>query len=246
MGESPTGGFLELKQRVTYSLLRAAARVGLRSGLPLKQMVSLMQLAYFREAREEQGHTLDAIAELFGRSLRTVSTLHHQYRSDFFAPEEQVAFRRAIAALVNHAPADLGRLQAAFPDVPEAKLIEALQDLERGGTLLPRGDPPTWHRNPEAHEFTSTDLQARIDGLNRQMDVLAETIWRRLVLSDDAPTLARTYVFHASDRDLQALLGAIEALVRGGAIAADQTYERSGEGRQVGITLAATPLEEPP
>ena len=243
---APNGGFLELKQRVTYSLLRAAARVGLRSRLSLKQMVSLMQMAYFREAREEQGHTLDAIAEVFGKSLRTVSTLHHQYRSDFFAPEKQVAFRRAIAALVNHAPADLDRLRLAFPDVSEAELIYALEDLQREGTLVARGTPPTWHRSPDAHEFTGADLQARIDGLNRQMDVLAETIWHRLVVQDDAPALARTYVFHASDHDFRAMLDAIETLVRERAIAADRAYDLGEDGRQVGITLAATPFEEAP
>ncbi|MEM6929077.1 MAG: hypothetical protein AAF602_19215, partial [Myxococcota bacterium] len=97
MSDDPSRGFLELKQRVVYSLMRAAARVGVRLQLPLKSVTSLLQMAYFQEAREARGLNLDAIAALFGTSLRTVSTLHHRFRSDFFAPEQEVALRRAIA-----------------------------------------------------------------------------------------------------------------------------------------------------
>jgi hypothetical protein len=44
--------FLEYKHRVVYSLLRAAVRVGFRLHLPLSQMVDLLEMAFFQEARE--------------------------------------------------------------------------------------------------------------------------------------------------------------------------------------------------
>ena len=232
---------MELKQRVVYSLMRAAARVGVRVRMPLKQASSLLQMAWFQEAREARGLTLDAIADLFGTSLRTVSTLHHRYRSDFFAPEQEVALRRAIAALVNHAPATEDRLRSAFPDVSAAQLAVALDDLVREGTLATEGD--LFVRNPEAHEFFGADRAARIDGLNRQLDVLADTVWHRLV-DDDAAARARTLVFRASPEDLAALVQDLEALVRERAIAADNAVDEAGEGIRVGVTFAATPLSE--
>ena len=70
--------YLLYKQRIVFSLLRAAARVGVRLGMPLKQMALLQEMACFREARLTQGMKLDAIAELFDKSLRTVSSLNHQ------------------------------------------------------------------------------------------------------------------------------------------------------------------------
>jgi PAS domain-containing protein len=243
--DDPGARFLEYKQRLVYSLLRAAARVALKLRLPLDQLASLAQMAYFQEARAGQGLKLDAIAGLFGKSLRTVSTLHNRFRGDFFAPEHEVALRRAIAALVNHRPADDARLRAAFADVPEVELASAIDDLVRAGVIV--RDGAVWRRNPAAHDFlgaTPDDLVARIDGLNRQMDVVAATVWHRLVEPGDRPALARTFVFHASDRDLQAMIDATAQGVRERAIAADVAFDATGDGGRVGFTFAAAPLEE--
>lgn len=237
-------GFLEYKQRVVYSLLRAAARVGLKLLLPLGTMETLLQMACFQEARERQGHRLDAIADLFGKSLRTVSTLHSRFRGDFFAPERDVAFRRAIAAVVNHAPADLQRLRAAFPDVTEVALGAALDDLLREGRIVKVGEQ--WRRNPEAHEFLGTEVREKVDGLNRQMDVIAAAVWHRLVEASERPAQARTYVFDASDADLRGAIDAVDRLIRERAIAADRAAEGRREGARVGITFAAAPLGEEP
>lgn len=236
MPDDGAGGFLEYKQRVVYSLLRAAARIGLRLGLPLAQIGDLLQMAYFQEAREQRDLKLDAIAELFGKSLRTVSALHRRFRSDFFAPEREVALRRAVASVVNHAPADAARLAAAFPGVD---LQPVLDDLLREGTLVQVGE--TYERNPNAHEFTGPDVKARIDGLNRQMDILAETVWQRLIEGSDRG-LARTYVFRASDADRRALVDAVQQLIRHRAVAADRAA--GADDGQVGITFAAAALTE--
>lgn len=241
MGDE-AASFLEVKQRIVYSLLRAAARVGLRLKVPIDTVEALLQMAYFQEARERHGLKLDAIAELFGKSLRTVSTLHHRFRGDFFAPERDLAFRRAIAAIVNHAPADAARLQAAFPDVSNVELVAAIEDLVREGRILKDGD--RWRRNPDAHEFLGTDLRGRIDGLNRQMDVVAAAVWHRLVAPSARPAQTRNYVFDGTDADLQGIVEAVDAVVRERAIAADRRVESGGGGGRLGFTFAAAPLDE--
>lgn len=242
--DAGSGGFLEYKQRVVYSLFRAAARVALRLNMPLDQLESLIQMAYFQEAREREGLQLDAIAGLFGKSLRTVSSLHNRFRGDFFAPERELAFRRAIAALVNHAALDDVRLRAAFPEVSEVEMAAALDDLVRERKIVREG--ASWRRHPDAHEFTGPDAMAKVDGLNRQMDVVAATVWHRLVSGSERPALARTLVFHASDADLASMLEAVQQLVRDRAIAADRAFEASGVGAEVGLTFAAAPLGEDP
>ena len=237
---------LAYKHRVVFSLLRASARVGLGLGLPVKQMRELMNLAYFREAREEQDLKLDEIARLFDTSLRTVSSQHRRYRGDFFAPEDAVALRRALAALVNHAPATRERLVAAFPETPERTLDAALADLVQAGTVSL--DEGRYRRKADAHSFIDAeDLNSRIDGLNRQMDVLAATVWGRFVSArrEGAPDPggARTIVFRSTDEDFAELVRELESWLTERAIAADEACSEE-EGSTVGITFAATPMEE--
>lgn len=237
-------GFLEVKQRVVYSLFRAAARVGVRLRLPLDQMETLLRMAYFEEARARSGLDLGAIAAVFGKSLRTVSSLHHQYRGDFFAPEHEVALRRAIAAAVDERAHTADELVARFADRPAPDVLAAIDDLVRERKIVRHDERLA--RNPEDHDFfDEADIVARVDGLNRQMDIVAETVWQRL-LADAASrdAVARSYVFHARDGDYAALHEAVLDTLRRRAIAADDAAKAEGGGRRFGLTLAAAPLPE--
>jgi hypothetical protein len=236
--------FLEYKQRLVYSLLRAAARVGLRLKLPLDQMTDLTRLAYFQEARERNGLELGQIAALFGKSLRTVATLHQQFRGDFFAPEQEVQLRREIAGHLNEGPHTLAEITTRFAPRTPIEIAAAVEDLVRQRVLIEDGE--RLRRNPEAHDFFSEgDIVARIDGLNRTMDVIAEGVFRRLVASTPDPAaVARSYVFAADPKRFQALLEDLLARLREDAIAADDAARKEGQPRLHAITLAATPMED--
>ncbi len=237
------GGFLEYKQRLVFSLYRAACRVGIRLGMPLEQMERLLRMAYLREAREEQGLDLKSVASIFGKSLRTVSTLHQRYQSDFFSPEEQVQLRRDIAGVVNARARTLDELVPVFPGVQRASLLVAIDDLVREGRLRRDGD--VLRRNPLDHDFYDpSDASRRVDGLNRQMDILAATVWQRLVENDDAP-IARSYVFDANDDDYERLVRELLAKIRDDAIAADAAAQDADARVRRGITLAAVDMEPP-
>src|SRR5262245_59071892 len=132
--------FLEYKHRVVYSLLRAAVRVGFRLHVPLGQMVDLLEMALFQEARETRGLELQAIAGLFGRSLRTITTLNQRFRADFFAPEHDVQLRRELAAALAQQPRREAELRNAFGDRSDPAITAALEDLLRGRRILRDGD----------------------------------------------------------------------------------------------------------
>ena len=235
--------FLEYKHRVVYSLLRAAVRVGFRLHLPLAQMVDLLEMAFFQEARETRGLELAAIAKLFGRSLRTVTTLNQRFRGDFFAPEHEVQLRRDLAATLAEQPRTEALLREAFAERSEAELTAALEDLLRGRRILRDGDQ--LRRNPEDHDFfDETNLVGRIDGLNRQMDVLADTVWRRLIEPEGGTAAARSYVFAARGDEFDALVADVLAVLQARAIAADASAQEKGSGTRRGITIAATDLED--
>jgi len=242
MGQGNAGGFLEYKSRVVYSLLRLVARIGIRLRLPLDQVGFLLKMAYFQEARDEQGLELESIAELFGKSLRTVSTLHKQFRGDFFAPEREVQLRRDMAALLTKRARARADFEALFPDRDAGDLIRALDDLIREGRVIENGG--RYHRNPEDHDyFDEHDIVRRIDGLNRQMDIVGQTVWNRLVDPvNGTQAAARSYVFAATDEDFDGLVRGILAKLRTDAIAADAVaQEQNIDGRR-GITFAAVTL----
>ena len=234
--------FLEYKHRVVYSLLRAAVRVGFRLHLPLAQMVDLLEMAFFQEARETRGLELAQIARLFGRSLRTITTLNQRFRGDFFAPEHDVQLRRDLAAALAARPQTEAELRESF-DQPESVITAAIEDLVRGRRILRDGDQ--LRRNPEDHDFfDETNLVGRIDGLNRQMDVLADTVWRRLIEPEGGTAAARSYVFAARGDDFDALVADVLAVLQARAIAADASAQEKGSGKRRGITIAATDLED--
>lgn len=236
-------GFVQYRSRLIYSLMRAAARVGLRLGVRLDHMVSLLQMAYFREARDVRGLELSEVSEIFGKSLRTVSSLNRRFRGDFFSPELDVGFRRDVAGSLALSPKTKDELVAGFSDFSHTELAHALRDLQRDGRVVLYDG--RYHRNPDDHVFYDMASTAtKIDGLNRQMDVLAETVWRRLVDRDPAPTVtARTYVFSATDEGMEKLLEELRVFLQDRCIATDSDARAHGLTNRTGITLAATPME---
>lgn len=242
MGQHATGGFLEYKSRVVFSLLRIVARIGIRLRLPLGHVGHLLKMAYFEEAREQQGLELESIAQLFGKSLRTVSTLNRQFRGDFFAPEREVQLRRQIADHLKTRATTGDDFQALFADRDPDDLTRALEDLVREGRVIEAQG--RFHRNPEDHDyFDEHDIVRRIDGLNRQMDIVGETVWTRLVdPSANSGAAARSYVFNATDDDFDKLIDGLLTQLRTKAIAADTAAQGQGVDTRRGITFAAVTL----
>lgn len=238
-------GFLQYKQRIAYSLFRAAARIGLKLGLPLDQMTQLFRMAYFEEARETHKLDLGAIADLFGKSLRTVSSLHNQYRGDFFAPERDVQFRREVAAAIRQSPMTKAEVADTFADRKAVEVAAAIDDLLRERRIL-EDAKGILRRNPEDHQFfNEADIVGRVDGLNRQMDIFAATVWNRLIEDRPPPTaVARSYVFAGQEKDVRKLLDDVLQLTLDRAIEADETAQSTDGGNRYGITIAASPLEE--
>ena len=213
--------------------------------MPLTQMNELFQMAYFHEAREIKGMGLNDVADLFGKSLRTVSSLHNRFRGDFFAPEKEMQLRREIAQRIQDGPASLVELQADFPKIKGIELMGAVDDLLREKRILESNE--TFRRNPEDHDFFSeTDIRARVDGLNRQMDIISEAVWRRFFDEESAgDAIARSYVFQGTPQEFESMQQALALHIRDRAIAVDDAAQNEANSTRCAITIAATPLETP-
>ena len=112
----------------------------------------------------------------------------------------------------------------------------------RGGILDQEG--VLYRRSPTGYSFVAEeDFTARVDGLNRQMDVLAETT-QSLFVDDGRPGRARTWVFESSAADFLALISELEQRTRSAAMEADRSAEETGDGATYGVTFAAAQMKE--
>ncbi len=237
-------GFFEYKHRVLFSLFRAAAKAGVRLNVPLDQMVELFQMAYFQEAREHKNLKMTEIAELFGKSLRTVQSLHTRFQGDFFSPENEYEFRRAVAEALAPGPKSSEQLAEIFASRSKVELMAALDDLEQEGRIWKEGE--TYRRDPEDHDFyTGADTMGRIAGLNRQMDILTETVWNRLLRrKSDVAAGARTYVFAALPEQFNAMIEELFERTRGEILEAEAEAFGKKQTQRHGITIAVATMEE--
>ncbi len=240
--DDDTGAFYSFKQRVVYSLFRGAARVGLRLSMPLGQMEDLLRLAYFREARVERGMLLPDVARVFGKSLRTVASVSKTFQSDFFAPEDQLAFRRAIVRHLDDQPMSRDALVALWPE--RADVGVAIDDLMREGKVA-EVDGLLIREPSQVEFFDDGSSDRQIDGLNRQMDILASAVWQRVVeRRTDGSAAARSYVFDASEQDFDALVAELQQTLRDRAIEADSAANKRGISVRRAVTFSATTLDE--
>ena len=101
-------------------------------------------------------------------------------------------------------------------------------------------------RNPEDHDFFSeSDIVARVDGLNRQMDIVAEAVWQRFLEVDSGkPAMARSYVFAGSTAEFEAMTNKVAAYIRDRAIEVDDAAAQAGDASKRAITFAAASLED--
>ena len=126
--------------------------------------------------------------------------------------------RRDLAGAVASGPRTHDELCNQFSDFKPIELATALEDLLRERRILRDGE--LLRRNPEDHDFFSeSDIIARVDGLNRQMDIVAEAVWQRfLEVEGDKPAMARSYVFAGSKPEF-------EAMMNGGYVHTDRAIE---------------------
>ena len=217
----------------------------MRLQMPIGQMEALFQMAYFREAREVQDLDLNTISELFGKSLRTVSSLHRRFRGDFFSPEQEAEFMLDVAERLNRKPSTFAELTAAFEDRNQYELENALRDLMKDKhILLIEG---VYRRNPaEMDYFSESDTVRRIHSLNRQMDIVAETVWQRFLSDEEASSEAmeRSFLFSADAADYVELKKDLMEWLTQRLIAIDAKAQEAGVDNRLGLVFSVAELEE--
>jgi hypothetical protein len=230
----------ELQRRLLFSLLRPVARLAQRFDLPLKSLEELARLAYYAEARRDATPQAE-IARRFGKSLRTIGTLERQLRSDFLAPEAEVESTRQIEGALAQGPLSQAVLiERAGVEASQANRL--IKGMVATGRLLRQSDG-TIALNRAFVSLVQSDLKARVDGLNHQLDVILDAVQARF-LAPKKEASARTLDFVIRADQLPGLADAIIRLLRAEVIDAEEAALKTEGFEEYGLTVALAPKSD--
>lgn len=233
-----------LPARLVFSLLQAAVRIAARVHMPLKQLQDLVRTAYFLEHRRRHPRDLASVADKLDVSLRTAGSLNARLREAFFTPEREVEPIRAVTTALLAGPLSRAALSEET-GLDDADLDRAVTHLAELGWIASDGAGSTWHISRTLRSWVAEDLEARVDGINHQLGIIAEGVWTRFVRHGDAPAAARTWTFAVREQDLPGLVDRVVHVLRAEAVAAEEiALAEDGGGRRVGLTVAIAPLRD--
>ncbi|MCA9299681.1 MAG: hypothetical protein KDA28_11475, partial [Phycisphaerales bacterium] len=115
----------EATHRLVFSLLQPAIRLASRFGLPVRVLTEWVELAYFREIRQE-GASIDEAGVRMDVSRRTAARLSKRLKEDFFAPEREHDLPRRLEFMLSTLPMTEGRIVQAAGEEREV-VLEALR-----------------------------------------------------------------------------------------------------------------------
>lgn len=232
----------ELQRRLLYALLQPAMALARRFDVPLDVVEQLARLAYF-DALRSAGATHAEVANVFGKSLRTVVNLEREYRSDFLAPEAELRLHRQLEAALDRGAQTVGELAVAC-DADEVETRRALEALVRAGRAELQTDESgvRFRRRERFLSLVRSDVVARVDGLRHQLEVVGATVHRRFFdAGDPRPSMARTLAFLGRASDVQAMADELIARLRASAVDVEERALAEGGHDAYAVTIALGP-----
>ena len=202
-------GETELAQRVTYSMLAAAARLATAFDLPLKGVGRQLQTAFFQVLRQ-RGLKLHDICERLDISPSLAATLSKRLKERFLPGQSPLALARRIEFMLWSEPMSRARLAQILPDEDPADVAAALDTLLSEGRIAPLGDrAERLAVSAQASRLAGDRLPSRLDALDQLMGAVSQTVFTRF-FAPDRPSFARVLTLRIRPQDLPAL----EALYR--------------------------------
>ena len=242
LGMSGVPSVTELERRVLFALVGPAAAWCRKMRVPLNELEQLSKLAYYEELRHRGNATQAEVADVFGKSLRTIVEVERQYRSTFLAPEYEESLSRRVEEALTDAPQTATALALAVDADPNdvERVVGALNVIGRVD-----GDPESGYvRSTELRSLVRDDLLARIDGLKHQLEVLMATVNNRFAHDKkQMPSMARTLAFLGTRESIEEMGRAIARELRLRAIEVEEHALQEGGYERYGLTFALAATE---
>ena len=230
----------ELQRRLVFALLRPAVRVCRRFRIPLDVIEQLARLAYYEELRAG-GATQVEVAEILGKSIRTVVNVERLARSGFMAPEDEVRLARHLEEVLAEGPQSTVALAARL-DHTEAEVERAVLGLVGAGRA--RATETGFVLAERFQSLVQDDIHARLVGLEHQLEVMTASVVRRFFgASDGRPTAARTLSFVGTAADVQGLADELIRTLRLKAVDVEERALEVGGYDRYGVTFAVAPAD---
>jgi hypothetical protein len=222
--------------------LTAAVRIAARVEMPLGRITSLLRTAYFMEYRRRFPRDLAIISEKLDVSIRTAGTLNRQLKDDFFAPETRVEPLRQVTAALLVGVETIEDLMAQT-NLEEPEVRRTVNQLVQVGWAK-MSDSGALSLEGTLRSFVTEDVQRRVDGVNHQMAIIADSVWETFVAEDRETAGARSWSFAARPEALAAAMARMFETLRLEAIALEEDALDSGIHDRFGITVAVSPVKE--
>lgn len=232
----------ELERRVLFALVGPAAAWCRKMRVPLSEFEQLSRLAYYEELRSRGNATQAQVADVFGKSLRTIVEVERQYRSEFLAPEYEESLSRRVEEALTDAPQTVAALAVAVDADPSdvERVVGALNVIGR----VDGNNDSGYFRRPELRAMVRDDLLARIDGLKNQLDVLMATVNNNFARNEQkSPSMARTLAFVGTPESIKEMGASIARELRLRAIEVEEQALEEGRYEHYGLTFALAATE---
>lgn len=205
----------ELERRILLATLSLAVRLCCRLGLPLKDLVGHVRIAYLRELRQ-QGLSLAECAQRLEVSERTAKTLAKELRESFELPDTQHTLPTKIEFMLWRTPMSQARLHQVLRDHSHKELDEAIALLVEQERIRLDREPatPVYIPTQSVNSQLSPEWIKRIGGLSSLLDNLYHTIDQRFFeeappVEDESPpeesSFARTLSFYVAQGKFELL-----------------------------------------
>jgi hypothetical protein len=233
---------LEHQLSIVELALEPALTLARAMSLPLDDLLSITEKAYFRQF-QERGLSFTAMAQRLGKSRRTVATLAQKARLD---PGERgsdpLTLRRMILQKLSaHGPATAALLRRRFPGQTLPVLNTELETLQSDGMVERVGD--RYQVAASSFSLLGEDRERRLASLRQFLQAVTDVVYQRFFALDGrAEAFARVLSFRSSASALKRIGEECYAALREQVLEADAEQDKKDkcgvrDGREVSVAL---------
>lgn len=244
MSENPADKYEEeLIKRVIYALVMPAVRLALVFQLPVKQIVDLVQMAYYHETKR-RGLKMREAADSLDVSMRKVAMLSKRLKQNFLDSEQEHALPRKIEFMLWAEPLSTARIKQVLTDSAEEEVEEALETLSEQGriTLDEDGRTPTWEVQKSEFRLVHDNMLSRIDGLNNLLASMANAVFGRF-FRNESHALARTLSLRVREQDMPRLTELYENVIWETLRKLDADAKGADDAEEIDVSILWAPYQ---
>ncbi len=239
----PEPDLLELQRRVVYALFLPAVRLAFSFGLPIRELVEWLEMAYFHETRR-RGLVMREASERLGVSVRKVAMLASQLKQNFAQPDREVELPRRIEFLLWAEPLSEARIKQLLSDHAADEIREALDQLVAEGRATEQPGRVTKYAVVKS-EFRLVNQRgwlSRIDGLNNLLGSVTNAVYGRFFHAEPR-AFARTLSLRVRPADRPRLQQLYEEAIWETLRRLDAEAKDDPEAQQVDVSIVWAPYD---